>query len=491
MADLDYAPTEAYAKKIYDIIRRAGFPDDANRWLIRALQPSAMGPLGALPDETLRTSVRVGFQPTTTIQAPPSVPDGELWDLCIVSPPGDCIAAMWCAAPAGADFTKQQLIENATVGTLSFTDDYTEQTVINDASYTSIQDCDARAITLMPNGQYSAFRLVGKGITAEVTASDLYNGGRVYAGQYPVEWEPRAGAVGETVPDGEPFQFYMAAVSQAYVPLEEQALAQLSPGYYRAKAKDGVYIPQRRTTVSQPFVSRRPWVGLPVCTPQGGAGTGVTSSTFFGQERFYVSGSVAAFSAPTVGVWPEVLTGQATIDGGALVEPPGYANWVRRATRGTGDYLRMDSGYDSYTTGVTIFRGLDRRAVITLSGYGSMEFKPYQTSPFMPLMQPSPAPCPQAIELYFQVVAALPMAFPSEMNFLGGLLPILGRLIMSALRVVKPVVVKTAKAAGKAAVSAAVPIAASAALSAVGQRKKAPERAAPAGNSTILRKRRR
>lgn len=458
-----YEPTEAYADTVVKQVRSHGLPEQPAQWLIKALHPPSDGPLVTMPDNSSLNTVRITYRPTETIGPPTDLiePDGT-WDCCIVVLPGDCTGAVWATGPAGTDFTSQDFAA-LHVGVISLVDDYDLQSCHTNSTDPTLP---SRSISAMPKGQYGAFRTVSSSITVTNVASSLYNGGLVYAGQYSSPWEDVPGA---TVGPAMITDTYPVACEQwAFVPLSEAALTQLTPRFYSDEAKHGVYMPIRLNNDNTPFVRRKAWKNRLV----SGHGGDIVESIEKG------IGASDGFSSQTVGTWAKVLTGQQTTSDGYPMVPPGYSNWIQRAMRGAPPYFSMDTGYDTVATGVIIFRGLDTHARLQTKVLRSLELVPFQLSPLMPLIAPPTEPCPQAIQLYYSVVSQMPMAYPARMNLLGGLLPILGRALATAMRYILPV----AKSAGKAALAAAVPVAGSAIMKAV-----APRTAPPQKGSTAAR----
>lgn len=376
-----------------------GLSPHGEKWLTQALYPPGDLTRVAIPTRTHYPTLRIEFRPSTVISAP----GPGNWDLLLFAPPGDTTAVAWAAGPTGTDFNSATVPAGITVGYIATVPNLSP--VATNVQYVSRNPAGAGTVTALSTVQnplrHMGFRLTAKSYTAHMTASDLYNSGTVTTAQYDTRYYPTSSfdAIGSRV----------VVPCLGSVPLTEDEITSSSPYAVVSPAKDGVFVPMRLMGPTFAFQQALPAIGR-------------TSASAGGSTLTTVTG---AASSLTMGAYPIVTTSTGLQSGSV----PWWVTMV------WGGAIRPDdSNFDAVTTGVSIFRGLNEQATITVISHVSMECILQVESPFRTLVGDPDEPDTRAINAYFEIAARMPHAYPASYNALGLVLP----AIATAIRAVLP-----------------------------------------------------
>lgn len=371
------------------------------RWVTQALYPPGEHARCAIPTRTHYPTLRIDYRPTTVVSHPAAQTSGN-WDLLVYSPPSDATALVIVTAPAGADFEAMNGPLHNEVSVLS---SITNLPVA--PQNVSVAKRDAAGVCTLENQQVVpnplrpiGYRITSKSYTAHMTASDLYNSGSVTTCQFDTQYTPQVG-----------YTRYGAArmlvPCLASVPLDETEITSSSPYAVVSEAKDGIFVPHRLMGPSFDFVKP---------TPSHSRKWLVENTS-----EFTVTPNAA--NAPMLGVAPAI-----TNDLGTSTQPWWIATAYALATRPD------DLGFDSVTTGISIFRGLNFEATITFSVHIGLEYLVQAESPFRTMVTDPDEPDSKALTAYYEIAQRMPHAYPASYNALGLVLP----AIASAVRAVLP-----------------------------------------------------
>jgi len=218
---------------------------------MKALYPPGPETSVSVPDQTWDATMRFSAAPSTVVTAPPGVTGS--WDMMVLSPPGDVRGAIIVTGPAGMDFQAPATPANSAVTVQYITPNASRLT-----KQYGIVDGNASSIPLpsyASPADVAAFRTVGRAVTVHCTASDLYNGGTVTAGQFCAPPKPTsilASSEGEhSLATGVGAVFSRTLFD---IGLDENAIIQMCPGAQTTEAKHGCFMPLRLLGPTQPFV---------------------------------------------------------------------------------------------------------------------------------------------------------------------------------------------------------------------------------------------
>lgn len=386
-------------------VRPLGLSDHGARWLEQALYPPGDLTRVAIPTRTHYPTLRIEYRPTAVVSKPYGLEAGN-WDLILLSLPGDATPLVWCSAPSGADF-RAASIANSDVGFLSsvpalsgLPDDLTVQSRVADGTATSVNY--PRLINPM---RHTGFRTTSKSYTAHMTASSLYNSGSVTTCQVDSTWQQSPGLrqVGSK----------LLSPALGTIPLTEDEQVSMSPYSVVGEAKDGVFVPVRLLGPDFSFARS-----------QGAYG----KSCAVGLQTLQVSDGATSGSCQTVGVMPTLTTAHGSMFSSQNPDIPGWLSGAL-ATATKID----DTAYDKVATAVTIFRGLNHEATVTLTVHVSYEMILSSVSPFRTLAGEPDVMDSRALAAYFEIAARMPHAYPASYNALGLVIPAIGAALKGIL----------------------------------------------------------
>lgn len=391
-------------------------------WVTKALYPPSDLSRVQMPTKTHYPTLAIDFRPSTVISRPAGLTVGDTWDLLVYSPPSDATALVWASGPAGTNFEQPTVpvggvsgllpsVPNLSAPTVDI--DYVLRVAAGTATASSVQN------VLNPL-RHQGFRITSKSYTAHMTASDLYNSGTVTTAQYDTTYEPSVGWVRVGSRGAVP--------CLGSVPLNETEITNSSPYAVVSEAKDGIFVPHR--IMGPTFDFKKP---LPCYNRTHQSGL-ITETTY---------GTTGC--ALTLGTVPAFYTVDGTHDG--------YLPWWI-ATQYAVTSRPDDANFDAVTSGVSIFRGLNYEATITLISHVGLECVLQSESAFRTMASNPPEPDPRALLAYYEISARMPHAYPASYNALGLVLPAIGAavrailphlpkiasLVASAVPLIKPIV---------------------------------------------------
>jgi len=411
-------------------------------FVIKAMDP-VRGAASQIPD-----AIQVPtLNPQYVVERGFSAPGIVNWDMCVITPPSDRVAAYVIVGPAGIDF-------RTTVGSLYV---MTNNPVVLSGNSQLAGAAVTTAGGVWVNGraeyrstvssEYPAqWRTVARSLTAYATGSDLYNQGSVFAGQYPRRALSAAGQAYDPLVG----QHVVVQCATYPIPLDESDMSVITPNFYTAPAKQGVYSVHRLTGPTQEFVVN-----------------------------------------PTVTQWRSVdgatmvhsLTDPTNANGMVMVCPrflqDGY--WATSPVVPPTSIDVFSSGFDDHCSwGVTIFRGLHPNATVMLKVVTNLELVPTPAAPSRQFILPPMQYEPTAISAYYALASQVPSCMSASHNFLGTILPILSSVASKVLPFLAPALASGAQALVQrfAPAQAATGVAPRRAASAVSVRSRASTRSA-------------
>lgn len=375
------------------------------RWVTQALYPPGDLTRVAIPTRTHYPTLRIEYRPSAVIAAPSATGN---WDLMLYSPPGDSTGLVWARCYSGTATSFEQTTTPAGTGVaagyLSLSPNIAADTVpVSILARSSSGSTSSVSYDIVPNPiRHQGFRITSKSYTAHMTASDLYNSGSVTTAQYDSTYEPSVG-------------YYMAALRPVIpclgsVPLTEDEITSSSPYAVVGAAKDGVFVPHRIMGPTFGFRRALPSAGRCLAADLSGNTSQIAD---------------VPTSSPVLGVMPRFATPTGTASGSVP--------WWAASVWGTAA-RPDDMNFDEVTSGITIFRGLNPNATITVMLHCSLECILEAESPFRTLAGDADEPDMRAINAYYEIAARMPHAYPASYNALGLVLP----AIASAMRFIAP-----------------------------------------------------
>lgn len=427
------APNSTHVDRLRTAIVERGLPSHAAAWLLRALHPPAETTgTHQVPDCCSRPSVPICYRETATYSGTfTSVSVGADWDMMIVTTPGDNVAATIVTGPAGIDFSAPNPPGVRSV-ILTFQDDASLSTapVVRVDRLASAENPSTGVWFANNASGFMSFRHVFTSVTSYMTASDMFNSGTVTAGQL-----DGAAAEGEGVMSNVPAQYPATLVKRFRVPLTEADLVETVVGARVAPAKEGVFMPIRMFGGNFPYVDKQRVDGKTLTVIP----LGVWPPSSVPGVTYLIPPAPVGTLGDTGASYVPVFTG----GGGASRDIA--AGLAAVATRLGATYEPSpfgDVGYTNSNCSVTIYRGLNYNASITVKLLAGLEAIPSARSPIRSMSQPGAAPSPEAIEAYFTMSKLLPLALPARDNSAGLLLS----KIMSFLPIVLPRVTRAVEA---------------------------------------------
>lgn len=440
------------------ILSNTSISKDGRDWLVRALHPAApCERLVGVPDGAVRMSTVPELLREITITAPGAVN----WDCLVVTLNSDTVGALvftrnsgaaWKFYDAALPYSGTSDSKSATVlktgfydvfgtdsGSLATGIGYTLATRIRDAALVPIGIDDCRT-----TDDPSVWRTAAASTTVYMTASALYNGGTVTAGNFNAFQGVSTDAYALVNPPGLTAVatgrvFACAARADFQIPFETSEMLALNPACYVAPASEGVYIPCSFRNFD-----------LAVSPPR----TRYTSGLFTAGTQWWtnVGGTSGCYS-----VDPLCVSGQNPSTGGSrmvdsfyrrtdvaksgdIPERNGFSAFQSRAlAAGAGGFdldkdfvCGLSTGVDGRETSVILFTGLSASASLTVKTVNVQELVPNPGSASSEYIRRAPDRDTLALSLYQETRSRMPQGFPASFNSLG--------LIMGAIKAALPVV---------------------------------------------------
>lgn len=348
--------TNPYPDIIATRLSAMGVTGEAANWVVKALHPAGPACPDGIPDADTTATLRPEYRLSKVISKPAALPGGD-WDLILIKHPTDATAFCWAAGPAGVDFTSSNAPGDGEQG-IEFIQPFIPVGATNMTNVNGGESPIVAFDMVQPDSLPAAWRHSSSSITAYMTASELYNQGTVFAGQYGhsvqndvMQYRPFTGVGVPGVT-----QFLQRSASGS-APYSEALMTLTTPKLRTAPAKEGAYIPLRLNGPAQPLVE----------------------PNHMGSEILVLSGSqVYAPFATQVAFTPvHVRDYTNRTDANAYGQ-----SWV---------YGSIGSATDNMATGIILFRGLHSAASITVKTYDQLEIRPRFDSPSRSLwfQQPS------------------------------------------------------------------------------------------------------
>lgn len=392
-----------YSVQLEGKLKALSLSADAARWVMKAMDPVRGGPT-QIPDAIQVPTLVPEYKVSEVINGPGGTSN---WDCCIISPPSDAIAFMYAVGSPGTDFSTNT--GSATTIVRNTTAVYSPDNLFRGAqistatggSFTGVWNGRSIVSSEMP----AMWRTAARSITVYATGSELYNQGTVYAGQYA---RPCCRQVGQALaaPSGQNAVVNVEAVA---LPLKEQDMAVVTPGFYAASAREGVYSVARLTGPAQEFVTAK-------CPSQWRVVDGTAIAVSITDPTNFNSATSSVFRVFQEAPWALSPVFAPGVDG-------------------------VSTGFDERCTwGVTIFRGLHPQMSLTVKNVTCLELVPTPAAPSRQFIKPPMRFEPTAIAAYYALASELSPCMASKHNFLGSILPILSQVASKILPFVGPAI---------------------------------------------------
>lgn len=439
-------------RQIVERLIRGGF-DPAKAaadldWLIKALHPAWTRTCGSIPDHSLVPSITPDYVVQHTLSCPAAIAaGGNNWDALIFQPPGDVTAAVMVAAIAGVNWETAGQSANGgadggVVGPVFLrTQGFSLASLQRGFNvYTSATSGNfpTAAYTWVPEIQANASRLRYKSLTVYPVASDLYNQGTIYAGNF-----ARARArgadfgkwgFGTQLVGAPPAGFLTSALytsqQMVTVPFDEANMSLLDPSAVGWPFRNGAYIPGRWMN---PSID---WTPRPMLQ---------SSSVFYGTDTAALPaqqrvGGLSGTFTPTP-VCDQVVFMVSNPGGNPAFLPVPWLNDSLQAATGAIPYEAYETSTYDMAIPVVIVRGMAPPASLTIRCFVGPEYTPDLTSPALQFSKTPVAPAPQVMALYYAILSELGRTvYPSSFNSFATILQSIGNVVKRILPVVGPVV---------------------------------------------------
>lgn len=412
-----------YSALVESKLKAMSLSPDAAAWVMKALDPVRSAPC-QIPDAVQTSVLLPEFRQSVVISKPEGV--SENWDVCIVLPPSDTVAAMYATGPPGTDFAGSVATANYVLSNTDYRLSSSSLRGLGFVNSTGAPTLPFNFRAVFSSELPAMWRTSSRSATVYATGSDLYNQGTVYAGQY-----SRTSAVtgGQAIAADDGGAHVALTTEVVDLPLSESTMSVITPGntYYTASAREGVYTVHRLTGPAQEFTQLRTLTGWR-------SSDGVTNYINATDPTNYTSqsASVARFRNDSfVGLSPNF--------------PP------------TNLHHASTSFDQNCTWGVIIFRGLHPQMTLTLKTYTTLEIVPSVDAPSRQFVKPPIRYEPTAMAAYYALATSMPCSMAARHNFLGTILPILSSVASRVLPFLAPVAGQMLSALGQRVAGAAAP----------------------------------
>lgn len=389
-----------YSAQLESKLRALGLSTDASKWVMKAMDPVRGGP-SQIPDAIQVPTLAPEYKVAQVINAPSSTN----WDCLIITPPSDRVAFYFATGPTGINFADTVATVNGYAENTGYVTGSTlRASSVNTATGSWTSGLAAESVAGASNELPTMWRTAARSLTVYATGSELYNQGTVYAGQYARTGAPTVSQQLGTTP------LAVANVDLVALPLREQDMAVMTPGFYTSSAKEGVYSVHRLTGPAQEFVQPR------------------------NADKWRSAD----------GQWIQHSLTDPTNYNTATLHAPRFLNdnyWGISPVVPLSGLGACSSGFDAGCTwGVTIFRGLHPQMSLTVKTVTSLELVPSAAAPSRQFIKPAMRFEPTAIAAYYALASELPTCMASKHNFLGSILPILSSVAAKVLPFLAPAI---------------------------------------------------
>lgn len=332
-------------------------------WLEKAIHPpgSAIGPVRGMPDNEAYPSTVLEYRNTQTISTPN--PADPTWNLLVLALPNAEVPYLfwrWSSSqPTPTLLTIPEEFDNPNYNFNNWDEDV------------------------------SRWRQLYGSITAELNAPALSDQGMVYCAQQRLELTESV--LREASTAGRSLRPAQCVIIEQ-LPTQPNVLQQISPGFYKQRAKEGCF-----TT-------------LGLCQPTNLYAPGTDVATFFGDTASFQTGA---------GIWSI----------GSRLE-----SWEGAPTR------RVQTGVsDNWSASWVLFQGVSNAGTIELKDIHGYEMQASFGSSFALFVQPSAPPDPDAVDAYYALRHGMQDGYPASYNLFGSLLAGLGSLVPKIVSWLAPV----------------------------------------------------
>lgn len=422
-------PTERtqHIEQLRSQLDSRGLTEHGRDWVMKALYPPGTNPPTPPPDESYLPSVTLEYRQVVALEAPSGLADGQTWDMCIVSMPGDNVAAVVARGPRNTNFQapasalEVNFIANQEVGT---------QTSLTRTVLGGTVQQSQVMVGLDPVATV-AFRTAAKSLTLHCTSAAIDNGGVLTVGQLPMVWEASHAAMvaadrGAAPPDS----LAVMAPWTGMLPLSEQSLVRMAPGSETWEAKEGAYVPVRLGPNGGELVWRPAASGRCGLT----AGVNTTANVSFLSD---LPQPTSISTLPSCALQASSLATSVT------------SSWFSSSKLPEASYLAQpfadDNAYDRASTVVMILRGLAKTASFSLTTRTVVQRVVGSGSTLSAVVKPPPEPDLRALEAYYAIAAHMKYVYPARFNSVAAVLPLVGQ----ALKVIGPHLLPVAAEAAK------------------------------------------
>jgi len=191
------------------------------------------------------------------------------------------------------------------------------------------------------------------------------------------------------------------------IPLNENDMTSMNPKVRVAPAKQGVYLPMYNEGPTFPWARGADF-------PTLGSPPDVATS-----QNFLVAPNFSAAFLPTLApsALPELLVALDTTRDRAMDDF--IAGFITVPTTPQNPY---SWGHSGEMVGVSLYRGLNNAASLTIKMVLGVEIAPSPTSPIRQFVVDPPGYDPRALQLYFDLVHDMPHSYPASSNFLNAII---------------------------------------------------------------------
>lgn len=367
--------------KLREVRQEFGDTVDGSNWCISALNP-AIGPLSlrGIPDADSFPSVCLDYEAVYSIAAPSG--GTGVWKCVLDVIPHPVQPVCFRSLTASGTYAHGGIVNPTLLATGSYSD-YT---------LAFVKLCNA-------------YRMLYCGVTIDLDASGLIDGGSVVAGQMPLEFQE----FNYSVPLGTGSIVYAHLLETNYqANFPDTSVAQL-PGAYMGLAKDGIYMPLKldpqrawRTVANvNSVLPSNPLTATQVTLDNLRGGSLPLTGGIPGETFPFYGSAYYGTATPLVSAY----TNSVGVLSGDIVIPLQQSN-----------------------VGHIVFYNMNTVAALTVKVRWGVELRVEPTSVLAPAIKPSAQHDALALEAYSDLAGRLPWAYPSEFNANGRALAVIRKI---------------------------------------------------------------
>lgn len=332
---------------------KIGRTDSGRAWVEKAIHPPGM-PLSricGMPDNEAFPSTVVEMRNTNTVVAPTMVSTDTTWNCLLLTLPGpEAPVLVWKWSATAVSPTADMAV-GANRPVILYNTNYNFTSWALDVS---------------------RWRMLYGSLTVELNAPEILNQGMVYCAQQRME----IGLNGIENAQNNTIGLTAQQVLLSQLPTNPSLLAQISPGFYKQLAREGVFTVQG---LAQP-----------------------TNLYQAGAEVFATIGT-AANHTPATGTY-------------------GCAPIGNRAVTWGSPYSCCAGVSTNWSSSWVLFTGISQSATLELKSIHGYEMQAGVGSSFQLFVEPSAEPDSLAVDAYYSIRHGMADGYPAKFNFLGSLL---------------------------------------------------------------------